>query len=69
MRIFVDLFLDDILANENEVKSKEDSAWSDFKSAESTTPASSAPTSSAPTSSEPTSGENTTLVEDKPEDK
>ncbi|CAB3977984.1 Arf-GAP with coiled-coil, ANK repeat and PH domain-containing 2 [Paramuricea clavata] len=49
-------------ANENEAKSKEDSAWSDFKSAESTTPASSTPTSSEPTSSAPTSGENTTPV-------
>ena len=53
-------FADDILAKTNEVKPDDDAAWSDFKSAESTTPASNEPASSAPTSSVPASGANIT---------
>ena len=52
--------MDYLLAKTNEVKPDDDAAWSDFKSAESTTPASNEPASSAPTSSVPASCTNIT---------
>jgi hypothetical protein len=61
--------VDYLLAKTNEVKPDDDAAWSDFKSAESTTPASNEPASnepasSAPTSSVPASGANITPGEE-----
>lgn len=64
--------MNDILAKVNEAKPGEESAWSDFKSADSTTPESDPLMSSVPTNNEPRSNESTeaTLTEEsKAEDK
>ena len=51
--------MNNISVKENEGMSQEESAWSDFKSADSTTPASDPLTNSEPTSNEPASNEPT----------
>ena len=50
------------------MKPEDDSAWSDFKSAESTTPANNEPTDNEPTNNLPTSEPTSLEEEKKPED-